>query len=78
MSNDNITFESLNVKDKNIKTKDEIYHEKILVGMYNNHFINIVKNNQDLPQNLEKIHQFQTMINVQSVKMQNCYSVLQK
>lgn len=43
LSNDNITFESLNVKDKNIKTKDEIYHEKILVGMYNNHFINIVK-----------------------------------
>ena len=55
MSNDNIFFnivEALNdatltVKGGNLvfqKAKDEILDEKILVEMFNNHYINIVEN----------------------------------
>ena len=35
-----------------IKAKDEVVDEKILVQMFNNHYINILKNHQDLLRNL--------------------------
>ena len=51
MSNDNIIIEapnnaSLTIKGGNLismKAKDEIREEKILVEMFNNHYINIVE-----------------------------------
>ena len=53
LSHDNIL--TLTIKGGNlvsIKAKDEVVDEKILVQMFNNHYISILKNHQDLLRNL--------------------------
>ena len=86
MSNDKIIIEApndttLTIKGGNlvsIKAKDEIRDEKILVEMFNNHYINIVeKSSGSAPKSIGNPHLIQTMIIEQCKTSFNATKIIQ-